>query len=128
MGRLTAALGFNSSTPSRAISTDKRANLLHIPTAVSQERFQITLRDLTGRAFILNEITSSMKVSKLKEMFQAKEGIPKHEQKLIFHGKELIDGTAHFYLMPICQQIWLCHEVSVQIPNVENETEDLVWS
>ncbi|XTI90721.1 ubiquitin-like protein, partial [Cenococcum geophilum] len=53
--------------------------------------FQITLRDLTGRAFILNEITSSLKVSKLKEKFEAKEGIPTYDQKLIFEGKELID-------------------------------------
>lgn len=61
-------------------------------TAVTKERFQITLRDLTGRAFILNEITSSLKVSKLKEKFEAKEGIPTYDQKLIFEGKELIDG------------------------------------
>jgi len=72
-------------------------------TAGITEHFQITIRDLTGRAFILNEITSSMKVSKLKEKFEAKEGIPTYDQKLIFEGKELINGTVNFYLLPICQ-------------------------
>ena len=71
--------------------------------AATKERFQITLHDLTGRAFILNEITSSLTVSKLKEKFEAKEGIATYDQKLIFEGKELIDGTVYFYWLPICQ-------------------------
>lgn len=41
-----------------------------------------------------------MKVSKLKEKFEAKEGIPTLEQKLIFEGKELTDGTVYFLLLP----------------------------
>jgi hypothetical protein len=90
-------------SPSHAISTNERANRLHTSTAVTKERFQITIHDLTGRAFILNEITSSLKISKLKEKLEAKEGIPTYDQKLIFEGKELIDGTVYFYLLLICR-------------------------
>jgi len=79
-------------SPSPAISTTERGNRSPTSTAVTTERFQITVRDLTGRIVTLNDITSSMKVSKLKEKFEAKEGIPTLEQKLIFEGKELTDG------------------------------------
>jgi hypothetical protein len=55
------------------------------------ERFQIMVRDLTGHTVTLNDIESTMKVDELKDKFEKKEGIPKHEQKYLFQGKELTD-------------------------------------
>jgi Ubiquitin family len=63
------------------------------------ERFQITVRDLTGRIVTLNDIESSMKVSELKDKFEKKESIPKCEQKFIFQGKELINGKVYSCLL-----------------------------
>jgi hypothetical protein len=100
-------------SPSPAISTTERGNRSPTSTAVTPERFQITVRDLTGRIVTLNDITSSMKVSKLKEKFEAKEGIPTLEQKLIFEGKELTDGTVYFLLLPFFKDIRLGQEASL---------------
>ena len=83
------------STPPNAISTTERCNRSYTPPG-----FQITVHDLTGRVVTLNDITPSMKVSRLKEKFEEKEGIPTNEQKLIFGGKELTEGTVYFYLLP----------------------------
>lgn len=94
-------------SPSHAISTTERGK--RSPT----ERFQITVRDLTGRIVTLNDITSSMKVSELKEKFEAKEGIPTLEQKLIFEGKELTDGTVYFLLLPFFKDIRPGQEASL---------------
>jgi hypothetical protein len=100
-------------SPSHAISGTERDNRLPTSTAVTSEPFQITVRDLTGRIVTLNDITSSMKVSELKEKFEAKEGIPILEQKLVFGGKELTNGTVYFLLLPFFKDIQPDQEASL---------------
>jgi hypothetical protein len=70
--------------------------------AVTNKPFQITVKDISGRVVSLNDITFDMKISRVKEKLEEKEGIPPHQQRL-FHGvKELSEEkeVSHYKIEP----------------------------
>ena len=70
----------------------RRVAFSHVHTGLPSERsFQIFVKSLTGRTIVL-DVNLSMMVDDVKEIVEAKLGIPAREQRLIFAGKQL-DGS-----------------------------------
>ena len=54
--------------------------------------FQIFVRDIDGKTRTINEVRKTDSVDDLKNKVREKTGIPIHEQRLIFGGKQLESG------------------------------------
>jgi len=70
--------------------------------AVTNQPFQITVKDISGRVVTLNDITLDMKISRVKEKLEEKEAIPPHQQRLLHGVKELNDEkeVSHYKIEP----------------------------
>ena len=51
----------------------------------------LTCCDCAGKTAALNHLRPSTGLDEIKELIKATEGIPLHQQRLIWHGKELED-------------------------------------
>lgn len=71
--------------------------ILRLDPALASERIEIYIKTLTGLTITLSTNQNNT-ISSLKDQMQEKEGIPPHQQRLIFAGKELEnDRTLAYY-------------------------------
>jgi hypothetical protein len=64
-----------------------------VPKAKTEtETFQIMVREFSGRTIALENVKADMKVREIKQKLEQKDGVPPHEQRLMFQDKELRDG------------------------------------
>ncbi|KAG2298198.1 hypothetical protein Bca52824_034670 [Brassica carinata] len=71
----------------------QKDSTLHCVLRLS-ESMRIFVKTLTGKTIAFDEVKSSDTVKNVKARIEGKEGIPKHQQMLVFAGQQLEDGRS----------------------------------
>ena len=98
------------------------STLLPIPT------YQLRITTLTGKV-ILIEYVSSQSIEELKHSIENVEGIPVHLQRLIYMGKEMVDGTklSEYHVQPngVVHLVLRKNEVVAEIGQGDGERQNV---
>lgn len=95
---VAAPVGLGRSIEAQVNGSEKLAGIQFeiIPTFTKSGRFQIFIKDLTGKAPVL-EVNSSMRIWTVKCMLRDLQGMLPQDQRLMFAGKQLDDWREYLW-------------------------------
>ena len=78
--------------PSKPVIT--QSVILDSAAGLNEKYFTVYVKTLTGKAVEIHGVTPSTTTKELKAKVKAREGIPLHQQRMIFAGKQLENGKS----------------------------------